>query len=51
VGDQIKKGQPLFTIHANSQALVDPVRGNLLQALAWSQVPVQPLPLFYGIVQ
>lgn len=51
VGDQVKKGQPLFTIHANSQALVDPVRGNLLQALAWSQVPVQPLPLFYGIVQ
>jgi pyrimidine-nucleoside phosphorylase len=51
VGDQVKKGQPLFTIHANNQALVDPVRGNLLQALAWSQVPVQPLPLFYGIVQ
>jgi pyrimidine-nucleoside phosphorylase len=51
VGDQVKKGQPLFTIHANNQALVEPVRGNLLQALAWSQVPVQPLPLFYGIVQ
>jgi len=51
VGDQVKKGQPLFTIHANNQVLVEPVRGNLLQALAWSQVPVQPLPLFYGIVQ
>jgi pyrimidine-nucleoside phosphorylase len=51
VGDQVKKGQPLFTIHANDQALVDPVRGNLLQALAWSQVPVQPLPLFYGFIQ
>lgn len=51
VGDQVKKGQPLFTIHANNQALVEPVRGNLLQALAWSQVPVQPLPLFYGFIQ
>jgi pyrimidine-nucleoside phosphorylase len=51
VGDRVKKGQPLFTIHANNQSLVDPVRGNLLQATAWSQVPVQPLPLFYGIVQ
>ncbi len=51
VGDQVKKGQPLFSIHANQEALVDPVRGNLLQAVAWSQVPVQPLPLFYGIIQ
>jgi len=51
VGDKITKGQPLFTIHANNQALVEPVRRNLLQSLAWSQVPVQPLPLFYGIIQ
>ena len=51
VGDHLVKGQPLFTIHANNRALVEPVRGSLLQAVAWSQVPVQPLPLFYGIVQ
>jgi pyrimidine-nucleoside phosphorylase len=51
VGDKIAKGQPLFTIHANNQALVEPVQRNLLQALAWSQVPVQPLPLFYGTIQ
>jgi pyrimidine-nucleoside phosphorylase len=51
VGDHLEKGQLLFTIHANNQALVEPVRSSLLQAVAWSQVPVQPLPLFYGIVQ
>ena len=51
VGDQLTRGQPLFTIHANDPALVAPVRENLLQAVAWSQVPVQPLPLFYGLIQ
>ncbi len=51
VGDHLVKGQPVFTIHANNQALIEPVRSSLLQAVGWSQVPVQPLPLFYGIVQ
>jgi pyrimidine-nucleoside phosphorylase len=51
VGDKIVKGQSLFTIHANDQSLVEPVRKSLLQAVAWSQVPVQPLPLFYDVVQ
>ncbi|MGB8253187.1 MAG: thymidine phosphorylase [Anaerolineaceae bacterium] len=51
VGDHLKKGQPLFTIHANNRALVEPVRIALLQAVAWSMVPVQPLPLFYGLVE
>ena len=51
VGDKLVKGQPVFTIHANNQALVEPVRSSLLQAVGWSQVPIQPLPLFYGIVQ
>jgi pyrimidine-nucleoside phosphorylase len=51
VGDQLVKDQPVFTIHANNLALVEPVRNSLLQAVTWSQVPVQPLPLFYGIVQ
>jgi pyrimidine-nucleoside phosphorylase len=51
VGDQLVKGQPVFTIHANNRALVEPVRNSLLQAVTWSQVPVQPLPLFYGIIQ
>jgi pyrimidine-nucleoside phosphorylase len=51
VGDKLVKGQPVFTIHANNRALIEPVRNNLLQAVAWSQVPVQALPLFYGTVQ
>jgi pyrimidine-nucleoside phosphorylase len=51
VGDHLVKGQPLFTIHANDQTLVEPVRASLLKAVAWSHVPVQPLPLFYGLIQ
>jgi pyrimidine-nucleoside phosphorylase len=50
VGDKLNKGQPIFTIHANNPSLVEPVRNNLLQAVSWSQVPVQPLPMFYGLV-
>jgi pyrimidine-nucleoside phosphorylase len=51
VGDRLLKGQPIFTIYANNPALVEPVRDNLMRAVTWSQEPVQPLPLFYGIVQ
>ncbi len=51
VGDSIKQGQKLFTIHANDPALVEHVRIALLQATTWSLVPVQPLPLFYGLIE
>jgi len=51
VGDSLKRGQKLFTIHANNPALVEPVRIALLQATTWSMVPVQPLPLFYGSIE
>lgn len=50
VGQPIKKGQPAFTIHANQPDLVEPARQVLLQALKISSQPVNPLPLFYGVV-
>jgi pyrimidine-nucleoside phosphorylase len=51
VGDKVKEGEPLFTIHANSQSALDQVRQALLDAHSWSDKPVKPLPLFYGVVK
>ncbi len=50
VGDYVDKGQPLFTIHANSQAKLDVARARLLAAHQFSSQPVEPLPLFYDVV-
>jgi pyrimidine-nucleoside phosphorylase len=51
VGDRVEKGQPLFTIHANQEELLGKARQELLQALAWSEHPVDRLPLFYGVIE
>jgi pyrimidine-nucleoside phosphorylase len=48
VGDRVEQGQPLFTIHAASQDKLDAARRSLLDTLAFSDEPVDPLPLFYG---
>jgi pyrimidine-nucleoside phosphorylase len=47
VGDQVKKGEPLFTIHANDQEKLAEARDAVLSAHAFSGEPVEPLPLFY----
>ncbi len=51
VGDKIEGNDPLFAIHANQQEKVDEVRQPLINAFAWSEEPVEPLPLFYGVVK
>ena len=51
VGDYVEQGEGLFTIHANQQEALDQARGKLLQAHTWSDTPVEPLPLFYGVVK
>lgn len=51
VGDLVESGQPLFTVYANHKERLDAVRQRLVQAHEWSDEPVQPLPLFYGVVQ
>ncbi len=51
VGDYVEQGQPLFTIHANSPQHKETARAHLLAAHTWSETPVEPLPLFYGIVR
>lgn len=51
VGDYVEAGQPLFTMHVNQEELITEARQSLLSAHHWSQSPVEPLPLFYGVVR
>jgi pyrimidine-nucleoside phosphorylase len=47
VGDQVQKGEPLFTIHANDEAKLAEAREAVLAAHSFSDTVVPPLPLFY----
>lgn len=47
VGDLLQKGTPLFTIHANDEEKLEEARERMLAAHAFSDQPVQPLPLVY----
>ena len=51
VGDHVETGEPLFTLHANDSKRLEEARQRLLEAHTWSDQPVQPLPLFYGVVK
>ncbi|UCH59849.1 MAG: thymidine phosphorylase [Anaerolineales bacterium] len=51
VGDEIEAGEALFTIHANDRSKLEQARQELLAAHTWSDKPVDPLPLFYGVVR
>ena len=50
VGDHVKDGQPLLTIHANDEAKVAGARQRLLSAYEWSAEQVDPSPLLHRIV-
>lgn len=47
VGDQVERGEPLFTIHANDREKLEDVRQSVLSAHHFSEEPVERLPLFY----
>jgi thymidine phosphorylase len=47
VGDQVEKGDSLFTIHASDREKLEEVRGVVLAAHQFSEDPVERLPLFY----
>ena len=51
VGDHLAAGEPLFTLHANSPESLAEARERILAAHQWSDTPVAPLPLFYGVVR
>lgn len=50
VGDAVEQRTPLATIYANDAARVTACRVRLSAAFAISDAPVEPLPLFYGVV-
>jgi len=47
VGDQVQKGEPLFTVHANDLSKLAEAREAVLAAYSFSNTVVPPLPLFY----
>ncbi|HET6822614.1 MAG TPA: pyrimidine-nucleoside phosphorylase, partial [Anaerolineales bacterium] len=47
VGDQVEKGAPLFTVHANDREKLSEARQAILSAHRFHEEPVDPLPLFY----
>ncbi|GAB4450780.1 MAG: pyrimidine-nucleoside phosphorylase [Anaerolineales bacterium] len=47
VGERVEAGEPLFTVHANDPAKLAEARQAVLQAHAFSDAQVAPLPLFY----
>jgi pyrimidine-nucleoside phosphorylase len=50
VGDKVTKGDDLFTIHANNKEKLKLAKEKMLAAHVWSDQPVVPLPLYYGVV-
>jgi pyrimidine-nucleoside phosphorylase len=50
VGDKVKPGEVLFTVHANDKRKLELARQKMLAAYQWSDEPVSPLPLYYGTI-
>jgi pyrimidine-nucleoside phosphorylase len=50
VGDKVNAGELLFTIHANDEAKMEMAKKKMLEAHRWSEKPVSPLPLYYGMI-
>jgi pyrimidine-nucleoside phosphorylase len=48
VGDEVERGAPLFTLHANDKAKQAEAERRALAAFSWQDQPVVPPPLFYG---
>jgi pyrimidine-nucleoside phosphorylase len=50
VGDYVEEDQTVFIVHANNEARLVQASQRLLNALEWSDVLVDPLPHFYGVI-
>lgn len=51
VGDEVEAGDKLFTIHAHSEDTLIHAKKLIQSAVDYSNAPVDPLPLFYGVVE
>jgi pyrimidine-nucleoside phosphorylase len=47
VGDKVRAGEPLFTVHANDQKKLEEAAASVLAAHEIDDFPVPPMPLFY----
>jgi len=50
IGDYVKKGETLLTVHANDEQKLADARRRLLDAYSWSDEPVERLPLVHEII-
>ena len=50
VGDEVAQGDPLLTIHANSEDTLVAARERLLAAIGWSKEAVTPPPHIHRIM-
>ncbi len=50
VGDAVKAGDALMTVHANDESSLKAALDELSDAVHYSPAPVDKLPLFYGVI-
>ena len=50
VGEKVAIGDPLFIVHAHDQQTHQEARNSLMKAVQIVSEKVQPLPLFYGLI-
>ncbi|MBP8998049.1 MAG: thymidine phosphorylase [Anaerolineaceae bacterium] len=51
VGDHVKEGDHLFTLHAADEHSFERAKQQCLSACGWQAEPCPPLPLFYEVIQ
>jgi thymidine phosphorylase len=51
VGDRMEEGDPIFEVHANQPERLAQAKERLLAAVEWSDQAVDPLPLFYEVIE
>ena len=50
-GDKVAAGQELAAIYADDPARIPACRAELDQVFAYSETPIEPLPLFYDVLR
>ncbi len=50
VGAEVRAGEPLLTIHANSRDGLEAAQQRLLTAYKWADAPLEPPPLVYEVI-
>jgi pyrimidine-nucleoside phosphorylase len=50
VGDKVKRGDVLFTLHARDSQSMEKAKSRVLHACVWSETACEPLPLFYEVI-